>query len=51
MKKIYYFFRKCYFDFFIYGGWKPNTWPNGIKNRYFKTKSNIKNYTRQYAPR
>lgn len=44
MKSIYDFFRRCYFDFFIHGGWKPNTWPNGLKNRYLKTKSNTKNY-------
>lgn len=41
MKKIYYFFRKCYFDFFIYGGWKPNTWPNGIKTAIIRNKHRL----------
>jgi len=44
MKSIYNFFKRFYFDFFVHGGWKPSTWPNGMKNRYLKTKSNIKNY-------
>ena len=43
MKMIYNFFRKCYFDFFIHGGWKPNTWPNGLKNLYLRIKINNKN--------
>lgn len=44
MRKIYNFFRECYFDFFIHGGWKPSTWPNGIKDMYLRNKVNIRNY-------
>jgi hypothetical protein len=41
MKKIYYSFRRLFFDFFIYGGWKPNTWPSAFKNWRLRRKNNL----------
>tara|TARA_B110000285_G_C15036223_1_gene569400 strand:- start:6 stop:545 length:540 start_codon:yes stop_codon:yes gene_type:complete len=41
MKSIYNFFKRCYFDFFIHGGWKPNTWPNGIRMAILRNKHRL----------
>jgi hypothetical protein len=41
MKSLYNFFRRCYFDFFIHGGWKPNTWPNGIRMAILRNKHRL----------
>jgi hypothetical protein len=41
MRKIYYFFRRLFFDIFIYGGWNPKTWPSKYKNWKARIKNNL----------
>ena len=41
LNSIYNFFRRMYFDFFVHGGWRPTTWPNGIKARTNKLRMDL----------